>query len=385
MGALCMKPSGSALLASDDARDSNDLVTEDGVRGPDEEAHYGGAGSDGNDGSGGGGSGSGVFGGHKLGAKGKAILAKNKVLDLARSDKHGMLLKRSKYKNEWVPRFVVLRGGMLFSCRKEGDEPNLVLLVNEAAQLSRGGAYNTWSSAHSEQKHTFTVSDNQGQTWPLAFQSNDELESWWLGLKEWIDRAQLRKQYATELQAMLIAGQKFKKYHHSRLGALAGSKRAVERVVRIDEECTVLLWLKDGSEEYCDIPFREITEVVPGAETPAFKGTNASTANCFSVVSVKRTLDLEAENAQVRDDWVKGLNAAIRFGHVATDLEVEAQADAAALERAKLKADGRVKERRASRAKLKALVAANSQTPASSSRSFRSSGKKDSAKFSKLF
>lgn len=376
MGTLCSRPNSDAVLLrpSDDGRgyDESSCVTQ---QDPVPVSGY--------SAGGGGGGAADDFGGHNQSGKGKAILQQNRFLDLHDCAKFGVLLKRSKYKNEWVPRFIVLKGSLLFSCRKEGEEPNLVLLLEHNTQLSRSGAHASWSSKQQEQAHTFTVSDSQGQSWPLAFTSDDELESWWLALKEQIDCSQLRREYANELQQMIIDGHTFKKYHHSRFGALAANKRSVDRVVRVDDECTMVFWLKEGSDEYSDIPIRDITRLVSGAETPAFKGTTAMPGRCFSVISDKRTLDLEAESSAVRDAWVKGLTGLIRFGHITTERELEAQADAMAMEAAQLKADQKVKQRRASRAKLKAMVAANTQEPSGAARSYKSSAAKNT-KFAKL-
>lgn len=101
---------------------------------------------------------------------------------------------------------------------------------------------------------------------------------------------------------MLAAGAKFKK-HASKLG------RPKEREVKVVQG--VIIWGEDGK----GIPLRDVKDIIRGQETSAFKrtGKKGNDRLCFSVISINRTLDLEAETSEICEMWATALEEAVHF------------------------------------------------------------------------
>ena len=62
----------------------------------------------------------------------------------------------------------------------------------------------------------------------------------------------------------------------------------------------------------------EITSVEAGPVTPAlrrrfFMGTNPKGKHCFAVHARTRTLDLECQNEEQRDEWVEMLTVLLKY------------------------------------------------------------------------
>lgn len=91
--------------------------------------------------------------------------------------------------------------------------------------------------------------------------------------------------------------------------------------MQVSTDCTSITWQKAGDEggtgEYDEIKVSDITEILRGMQTNAFRRMGSKKADpnfCFSVVSSHRTLDLVSSSEQERDLWVDSLQAVAKFG-----------------------------------------------------------------------
>ena len=168
---------------------------------------------------------------------------------------------------------------------------------------------------------TLRIEDAHGQVWGVTFDHESELEDWSTVLRDTIASSQLLSRYPQLLRTVQEGGN-FNKKHFQTGTSIFGAKKDAPRFVQVSHDCTAVTWQKveNGEkvkEEYDEIKVADITKVVRGAETDAFKRLGAKKVNtrlCFSVVSGKRTLDLVAASEEERDMWVSALQAVAKFG-----------------------------------------------------------------------
>jgi hypothetical protein len=169
------------------------------------------------------------------------------------------------------------------------------------------------------------VSDHTGQCFFLAPNASESADgSDWIKLLEGIVKDDmLAARYKSVLLPKLQSGSTFTKKNFSTLGAM--STRDQNRVVSVSMDCRSIMWHKPELAEFDAIQFKDIINVVAGAETQVFKRQRKAVdvACCFSVVTKKRTLDLVTSNTTERDLWVEGLRAVRKFGSILTDEKLE--------------------------------------------------------------
>ena len=101
-----------------------------------------------------------------------------------------------------------------------------------------------------------------------------------------------------------------------------------------------------------------IVSINPGYTTLVFKqtGTKNNDANCFSVISTLRSLDLEATSPKIAEQWVDGLRAYLKYGRILSQESLQKR-DLENVRKEELEQKRKVESRKtheADRAKLKA-------------------------------
>ena len=186
----------------------------------------------------------------------------------------GQLLKRSAWKHEWKLRHVVIKDGLLYSCKDAKTTPNNVVILNSTTQVvhscSTVGDEKT-KRILSERTRAFAVSDHTGQCFFLAPNASESADgSDWIKLLEGIVKDDmLAARYKSVLLPKLQSGSTFTKKNFSTLGAM--STRDQNRVVSVSMDCRSIMWHKPELAEFDAIQFKDITNVVAGAETQVFK------------------------------------------------------------------------------------------------------------------
>ncbi|GMH99650.1 hypothetical protein TrVE_jg1820 [Triparma verrucosa] len=139
----------------------------------------------------------------------------------------------------------------------------------------------------------------------------------------------------------LFVGRRFKKHHRNTLGRMLSSQG---RVLKLTKEgalawykTTSLTGIPDATEssekEDGIIEVSSIRRIDRGYKTAVFAATGVEgTSNlAFSIITSERTLDLEAESEQVRDEWCEALEKHLKHGLNMVDIELGGDTAAAVL------------------------------------------------------
>lgn len=163
------------------------------------------------------------------------------------------------------------------------------------------------------------IEDVHSQVWEVIFDIVDDSEEWATLLKDTVANSKLLMKYP-ELLQKVHAGNFFAKKNYQGASSIFGStKQDANRFVQVNYDCTAITWQKveeEIKEEYDEIKVEDVTDIVRGANTNAFKraGKKVDARKAFSIISDKRTLDLIAQSEEERDEWVTALQGVLKFG-----------------------------------------------------------------------
>lgn len=211
-----------------------------------------------------------------------------------------------------------------------------------------------------EKPHSFLVQDVHGQTWPLACEDQGETENWVTLIQEQIEDARLLSLYKATLLRTVQHGANFTKYNYDKFGKYSSGDKM--RYVNVSADCKHLMWHKEGSGEFSELPVADIVEVVTGAATDVLKKAKVDEHRAFAVKARSRTLDLVASSKDERDTWIKGLTAVIKFGAVLSPEELDQLEEEKRLKIANMHAQEAVEGRKRDRSKLKSLINSSSSS-----------------------
>jgi len=77
----------------------------------------------------------------------------------------------------------------------------------------------------------------------------------------------------------------------------------------VSEDLQIILWKDPETEKAESILVQDIKEISVGATTPVFsrykRDVERKLDRCFSVITEKRSLDLEVEDSKIRNQWIE--------------------------------------------------------------------------------
>eukprot|EP01119_Soliformovum_irregulare_P010213 TRINITY_DN2501_c0_g1_i4.p1 TRINITY_DN2501_c0_g1~~TRINITY_DN2501_c0_g1_i4.p1 ORF type:complete len:354 (-),score=107.89 TRINITY_DN2501_c0_g1_i4:29-1090(-) len=87
-----------------------------------------------------------------------------------------------------------------------------------------------------------------------------------------------------------------------------------KRIVWISTDQHSICWKESGKEKFDSISLKEMSDVVDGCQTKVFKRfkniCREKSGVCLSIVTPKRTLDLELNSPEQKEDWIRKIKAA---------------------------------------------------------------------------
>ena len=122
------------------------------------------------------------------------------------------------------------------------------------------------------------------------------------------DHVNKKNKVSAKVRAMLVEGTVFRK--HGRSGW------PHPRMVRLSEGLGLVHWHKvDNQSRVENLPIVDVISIKVGQETDVFRrsGDPEKKDLCFSIVTKTRTLDLEAETRDMRDQWVNALTVVVEY------------------------------------------------------------------------
>jgi len=243
---------------------------------------------------------------------------------------------------------MILKGGSLFFSKDTTIAPHGAIDLTECTDVRELGSGFDFVVQGPKEKYC------------LRAQNKREMNEWISSIKKAMSSMLSKQVYLTTYKDMLFRGQMFEKHHNDPVGRFNLKQKDSSRLVKISPDGQRITWHKAGRlDVVCDsIDLNSVVAINPGFTTLVFKqtGNRAKEANCFSIISNERSLDLEASNQDIARQWVEGLRALLKYGNILTPAELR-RADEIA-QRKELEEEARknkaLKKHENDRAKLRA-------------------------------